>query len=126
MSARIALSHHGLQLEARKMGSVRDVRSSLGLPAKALCAALSVPSLAWAQTLDTAALAASCMACHGPQGISAGAIPSIRGLDASSMAAKLRGFRKGEIDATVMTRIAKGYTVEELDVLARYFAALKP
>jgi sulfide dehydrogenase cytochrome subunit len=67
-------------------------------------------------------LALSCAACHGTAGNSPGAIPSISGKKAAYLEGKLKNFRDGREAATVMDRIAKGYTDEEIAALARYFA----
>ena len=66
-------------------------------------------------------LADMCAACHGPGGESPGSIPSIAALDAEAMRAFLIGFREGDIDATVMDRIARALTDSEIESLARYF-----
>ena len=72
---------------------------------------------------EPAVLAASCANCHGPGGASPGSIPSITNLDAAALAERLRDFRSGAIEGTVMNRIAKGYTDAEIDALAQYFSA---
>ncbi|HEX2115812.1 MAG TPA: c-type cytochrome, partial [Alphaproteobacteria bacterium] len=61
----------------------------------------------------------SCAGCHGSGGHSTGAIPSIYGRSAASIAETLRAFRDGRQPATVMSRIAKGYTDTEIDAVAR-------
>ncbi len=66
-------------------------------------------------------LADQCAACHGPDGASAGSIPDIASLNAAVMRAFLQGFRAGEIESTVMGRIARALTDEEIDVLAGHF-----
>lgn len=75
-----------------------------------------------AQTSTGAVLAAPCAACHGAGGASPGAIPAIDKLDAAAMAALLRQFRNAGSEATVMNRIARGYTDAEIDALAQHFA----
>ncbi len=75
-----------------------------------------------AESVAPAVLAASCASCHGPGGASPGAIPSIDKLNAATMTAMLNGFRSGQIEATVMNRIAKGYSDAEVAALVQYFA----
>ena len=70
-------------------------------------------------------LGLSCAACHGTAGKSPGAIPAINGKDAAFISEELRKFRSGERTATVMGRIAKGYTDDEIDALAQYFSTAK-
>jgi sulfide dehydrogenase cytochrome subunit len=72
-----------------------------------------------AQEANPQLLTISCSGCHGPGGHSTGAIPSIFGRSAESIAESLRAFREGKRPATVMARIAKGYTDAEIDRVAR-------
>ena len=69
-----------------------------------------------------AALANACAACHGPDGHSQGAIPSIDTLPAEDFVAALKGFRSEARKGTVMNRIAKGLDDAEIDATAAYFA----
>lgn len=62
----------------------------------------------------------NCFSCHGTDGRSAGAIPSLTGMSAQQAEKMLKGFKSGELPATVMTRHAKGYTDAELEALANY------
>jgi sulfide dehydrogenase cytochrome subunit len=68
----------------------------------------------------------ACNACHGPQGRSEGAIPSIHGLPAKQIESALRAFKSGKRPGTIMNRIAKGYTNNQIVAIAEYFANLKP
>lgn len=64
-----------------------------------------------------------CFACHGTNGTSTGLpIPSLNGLPEELLAASLLAFKKGERPATLMTRIAKGYSDEDLKLIANYLA----
>lgn len=89
--------------------------------------ALSVTALAVGAVLAPAAaqnanpqlLTISCAGCHGPGGHSPATIPSIYGRTSDSIAETLRHFRDGSRPATVMNRIAKGYSDAEIDAVAR-------
>jgi len=72
-------------------------------------------------------LAATCGACHGTEGRAAEgqAMPRLAGQSREAIATSLRAFRDGSRSATVMHQIAKGYSDEEIDALAAYFAALR-
>ncbi|MGA0777077.1 MAG: c-type cytochrome [Gemmobacter sp.] len=70
-------------------------------------------------------LAGSCAACHGPEGQSPGAIPAIAGIAAEDMARLLSEYRSGALEGTVMNRIARGFTDDEIAAIAAYFAALR-
>lgn len=72
---------------------------------------------------DVAVLAASCANCHGPDGRSTGGIPTLRGLPEAHLLQRLQAFKAGTAkDATVMTRLAKGYDDEQLKALAQWFS----
>lgn len=68
--------------------------------------------------------AASCAACHGTDGRSTSAIPSIAGVDRAQLLAQLLAFKQGQRPATVMHQHAKGYTDAELTRLAEHFSRL--
>ncbi|MBI5781457.1 MAG: cytochrome c [Rhodocyclales bacterium] len=71
-------------------------------------------------------LSAMCSGCHGTDGSSRGpTIPSIAGMNAEYFVDSMKAFRDGTRAATVMTRIAKGYTDQEIEAMAQYFAAQK-
>ena len=100
-------------------------------PAVALCAALMLPQAGPAQPLAGAALqarqlAATCASCHGTNGQPVGDMRPLAGLPAPQMLALLAAFREGTAPATVMHQIARGYTDEQLKLIAGYFAAQPP
>lgn len=70
-------------------------------------------------------LSNSCAACHGTDGKSPGAIPSIHGKSAQFISQALIEFRAGTRPSTVMGRHAKGYTDEEIKLIAEHFASQK-
>jgi cytochrome c553 len=69
------------------------------------------------------ALANACAACHGPDGRSQGAIPSIDRLPPQEFIAVMRAFRSEARQGTVMNRIARGLDEAEIGALADFFAA---
>jgi sulfide dehydrogenase cytochrome subunit len=69
-----------------------------------------------------AVLSASCAGCHGTDGRSPGSIPPIYGRSAEFIRTSLEDFRSGKRSSTVMGRHAKGYTDEEIALIAEYFA----
>ena len=71
-----------------------------------------------------AMLSNSCSACHGTDGKSPGAIPAIHGKSADFISQALTEFRNGSRKSTVMGRHAKGYTDEEIKLIADYFSSL--
>ena len=74
-------------------------------------------------------LAAQCANCHGTNGQSQGGIPGLAGLGQATLIAQMNAFRSGARSgaaATIMHQIAKGYTDEQIALMAAYFAAQKP
>lgn len=70
-------------------------------------------------------LAASCAACHGTNGHSVGGTPVLAGLDKALFVAQMKDFKSGARPSTVMQNHAKGYSDEEFEKLAEFFAAQK-
>lgn len=84
-------------------------------------------AVATAQAVDTRArfMAANCAYCHGHDGKSSGAIPSLAGMEVKYFVDQMKGFRDGSRPATVMGKHANGYTDAEYEAMAKYFAAVK-
>ena len=80
------------------------------------------------QTLYTQSLAATCANCHGTQGkgVPEGSVPGLTGLKADFIEAQMKAFKSGERQATIMHQLAKGYSDEQIRLLAAYFASQKP
>lgn len=71
---------------------------------------------------DAAVLAGACVNCHGT---AAGApIPDLRGMPEAHLRSRLLAFHEGKAaDATVMTRLMKGYDRAQIEALVKWFAA---
>ncbi len=78
---------------------------------------------ATAETTSGAVLVNTCFSCHGTDGKSAGDMPTIAGKSEKFIVDKLKHFKKGALEATVMNRIAKGFNDDELAAIAKFFAA---
>lgn len=86
----------------------------------------ALPVCAAAQESATArSLAATCANCHGTEGRSVGGMEPLAGMSKAEMVRKLNEFRSGARPATIMHQLAKGYTDQQIDVIAGYFAAQK-
>jgi cytochrome c553 len=70
-------------------------------------------------------LAATCANCHGTGGTSAGEFESLAGKPRDEIVRKMQEFKSGARPATIMNQLAKGYTDEQIDALAGWFAAQK-
>lgn len=71
-------------------------------------------------------LANACAACHGANGSSQGpATPSIAEISYDYFIDSMVAFKEDERPSTVMNRIAKGYTDQQIELLAGFFAKQK-
>jgi cytochrome c553 len=70
-------------------------------------------------------LAATCANCHNTTGRSVTSMPAIAGQPREALAKALREFKEGKRPATIMHQLAKGYTDEQLELIAAHFAAQK-
>ncbi|MCV6636436.1 c-type cytochrome [Candidatus Albibeggiatoa sp. nov. NOAA] len=73
-----------------------------------------------------AMLANTCAGCHGTNGASVGpASPIIGGLSAETISETMKAYKSGDRPSTIMGRIARGYTDEEIDAMAGFFCEQK-
>ena len=90
-----------------------------------LISALSAVSIgAYAQSLQVKQWASSCFACHGTDGYSEGGMASLAGQKKSDLIEKMKDYQSGKRVASVMHQLSKGYSDEQIEVIAGYFAAL--
>jgi cytochrome c553 len=69
--------------------------------------------------------AASCSGCHSPRAPATSQVARLNGRDAGELYAAMAAFRDGSRPATVMTRIAKGFSDDELHAITAWLAARK-
>ena len=72
-------------------------------------------------------LAATCANCHGTNGraVPGAGMDALAGMEKAKTLQKLADFKSGAKPATIMHQIARGYSDEQLDLIAGYFAAQK-
>ncbi len=93
----------------------------------AALALMAGPASALAQDAQLARnLAATCANCHGTNGNARGDMKPLAGVQAEKIIALLNDYKSGALPATIMHQIAKGYTDEQIKLIAGYFAAQKP
>jgi cytochrome subunit of sulfide dehydrogenase len=88
---------------------------------------LAAPS--WAQAPDphlARNLAATCANCHGTNGNARGDMKPLAGVSAAKIVAMLADYKSGNQPATIMHQIARGYTDEQIKLIADYLAAQQP
>ena len=76
-----------------------------------------------AQALDAPPGATACSGCHAASNGAEGAPPRLVGMKAADIETAMREFRSGARPATLMDRIAKGFTEPETAAIANWYAA---
>jgi len=78
---------------------------------------------AMADTPSASMLANTCAGCHGTNGSSVGpASPTIAGISRDYFIETMEAYKTAERPSTIMTRIAKGYTEKEIELMADFFS----
>ncbi len=99
------------------MKKIRRILAGLAL--------VSLSSWASADALQVRSMAASCAACHGTNGVALQGMDSLAGQKKEDLLKKMQDFKSGKKPATLMHQLSAGYSDEQIDQLASYFAALK-
>ncbi len=88
--------------------------------------ALAFSATAFAAPPSAEMLANACAGCHGTNGGSAGdTMPSLASQSASSIVESMLKFKSGERSSTIMGRLAKGYSDEQIKAMGGFFAKQK-
>lgn len=75
---------------------------------------------------DPAMLGNTCAGCHGTNGSSVGpATPTIAGMAKETIVAAMEAYKTDDRPSTIMGRIAKGYSPEEIEAMAEFFSKQK-
>lgn len=69
--------------------------------------------------------ASACSGCHATSSKVETPAPRLIGVKAADIESAMRAYRAGERPATVMDRIAKGFSDDEVKAIAAWYAALK-
>lgn len=98
---------------------------ALGLAFAFSGAMVTGPALAadMAKQVSPKILASNCFNCHGVNGNSVKVMDDIAELSAVKITKSMMAFKSGEKPATIMNRIAKGYSDAEIKAIAKYFEA---
>lgn len=111
------------------MLSLRALLPAAALLAAAACQQASVsppetPLLPAPASLSaSAALSSSCSGCHGAIGP---ALPGFGHLDAEALSARLATYKYDPTGTTVMHRLARGYSDEQIEMISAYLAMGQP
>jgi sulfide dehydrogenase cytochrome subunit len=92
---------------------------------RALAAAIGFASIAAAvvASAEPPAGAVACSGCHPASAQVNSPVPRLAGLDRAAIVRAMQAFRSGTRTATVMDRIAKGFTDAEIQAIAAWYAA---
>ncbi len=69
--------------------------------------------------------AAACANCHGTNGQAQPGMESLAGVNKDDIVKKMLDFKAGRKPATIMHQLAKGYSDDQIQAIAAYFAAQK-
>ena len=69
--------------------------------------------------------AATCANCHGTNGQAKAPMVALAGLPKELIVMQMKAFKEGTRPATIMHQIAKGYSDQQIDMIATYFASQK-
>lgn len=78
-----------------------------------------------ASSLEAPPGAAACSGCHPARATVGTPVPPLIGRDPGSVVAAMQEFRAGKRQATVMDRIAKGFSDDEIGAIAAWYGAQK-
>ncbi len=67
--------------------------------------------------------AASCSGCHAADAAAGARVPRLAGRNPADIVTAIQAFRSGQRRATVMDRIAKGFSDAEIEAIAAWYAA---
>ena len=101
-------------------------RTAIAVRTALAALAVGVPATLPAQGtgVDTARnLAAACAGCHGTGGVSASIIASLAGQSREDLVTRMQEFKTGKRSGTVMPQLANGYSDEQIELVAGWFAA---
>ena len=93
------------------------------LSALALAVSLASFGPVSAGELSPDMLANTCAGCHGTEGASMGEAPSIDGFSHGYLVQTMKNYKNGTRAATIMDRIAKGYSDAQFEAMATYFSS---
>ena len=86
-------------------------------------AALMIAAPTWALG-ESPSGASSCLGCHSVAADD-GPVPALSTFTAEQIVTAMQAFRSGAREATVMDRVAKGFSDEEIDAIAHWYARSK-
>jgi cytochrome c553 len=84
---------------------------------------MAAPRLASAA--DAPPGATSCTGCHPASPRVDTSVPRLAGRNPADIVAAMQGFKSGQLASTVMARVAKGFSEDEIKAIATWYGAQK-
>jgi len=104
---------------------MRSIRMTSTLVAIPFFSLMTLCSTSYAHSNDATnlyhrGLAATCANCHGTdgKGVVDGGMPLINNLTSEQILSQLKAFKSGAREGTIMPQLAKGYSDEQLQIIA--------
>jgi len=92
----------------------------------AAAALIVLPQTVLADDVAARSIAATCAACHGTAGHSVTkAVETLAGRPKEKIVELMQAFKTGKKPATIMQQISKGYTDQQIELVAGYYAEQK-
>ena len=104
--------------------SMKSFSIQAGLLAVSLLGTVSAQAQA-PDPLQVRSWAAACANCHGTNGQALQGMEPLAGVSQEDIVRKMQDFKTGRKLATLMHQLSKGYSDEQIQAIAGYFAAQK-
>jgi sulfide dehydrogenase cytochrome subunit len=104
--------------------SMKPLFVQTSLAALALVGAMNAQAQA-PDALQVRSWAAACANCHGTNGQALQGMEPLAGVSQDDIVRKMQDFKTGRKPATLMHQLSKGYSDEQIQAIAGYFAAQK-
>jgi cytochrome subunit of sulfide dehydrogenase len=88
-----------------------------------MAAAIALIAVAASAGAEPPAGAVSCSGCHPSSARVSSPVPRLNGADTAAIVKAMHDFKSGQRTGTVMDRIAKGFTDEEIRAIAAWLSA---
>src|SRR5262245_14249927 len=105
-------------------GRASNMRNARVIPVAALLLAVIAPASA-AGPSDAPPGATSCSGCHPASKSVDTTVPRLIGRNPADIVTAMQAFKSGQLPSTVMDRIAKGYSEDEVKAIAAWYGAQK-
>ena len=99
------------------------MRTTLATLAVATCAAIAATATQAQDAARARDIASTCANCHGTNGVSRGVVPTIAGQSKADLVTKMQEFKQNKRPGSIMPQLAKGFTDEQIDIVAAWFAS---